>query len=212
MIKLSDDDVKNIYYLTRKFLHNKNIFSNFDNSLLLEDAVQEIVIASYEKIERDFDENKSSLNTYIYQTVEFKVRSYKKKIAIESKKAEQNVDYYNSLNPLSLNTKINNDDKNEITLGDVVPDENDSPLSVLLRKELFEKIREILIDNNDYNLIYTWLTNNKLSYKEIGTIACFGNPSSPNYTQLVNMKIKTLVKKLSQNKDLIEILSNLNLK
>lgn len=212
MIKLSDDDVKNIYYLTRKFLHDKNIFSNFDNSLLLEDAVQEIVIASYEKIEKDFDENKSSLNTYIYQTVEFKVRSYKKKIAIESKKAEQNIDYYNSLNPLSLNTKINNDDKNEISLGDVVPDKADSPLSVLLRKELFEKIREILIDNNDYNLIYTWLTNNKLSYKEIGTIACFENPSSPNYTQLVNMKIKTLVKKLSQNKDLIEILSNLNLK
>ena len=210
MTKLTDEHVKELYKLAKKFLNERFILQGIDSSILFEDIVEDIVLASWTAINKNYDETKCSINTYIYQTVEFKVLDYKKTIAKKAKKAEEDIHYNNFWKPTSLNKTINSDnDDNEISLEDTVADNSESPIKQILRKELFIKLKELISDEVEFNLIMIWMNYSELSLVEMGKKAKFGNPNDKNYQQLVHAKIKQITNRLSKNKNFLEYLKNL---
>ena len=74
---------------------------------------------------------------------------------------------------------------------------------------MYLKMKELISDEVEFNLIMIWMNYSELSLVEMGKKAKFGNPNDKNYQQLVHAKIKQITNRLSKNKNFLEYLKNL---
>jgi hypothetical protein len=207
MIKLNQQQVKDIYTIAGICLREKNIYKGEDNSVTYEDILSDIVFKSWTAIEKNYNQDMCSISTYIYQTVQYKVLDYKKKVAKNAIKKEEDKDYGLFYSQCSLNTEINSDDNNTLYLEDTISDNAEGIMTKMLRNELFQKLKAKLTDI-EFKLYTLWLSNTNLTLQKIGELAGYDNPSRKNYQQFVSVKISSITEKLKKDKEFLKYLSN----